>query len=262
MPKKTFAWKNFLEWRNDIEEMIPKGICKELTKKIRGRRENFKYSDDLDFFIKLYSELGDYSILENAFVANFPLRFPFVRMYHCCRPTDTNSYYSKGICVLDSNMANEEFRNLFLNNPLFPEVTKSHIEQAISNRAGSHMRHDYVYFGIDDRFLIKHCSHYLVYGSEYMKGLAAFLNRKLGCNAKSELKKIGKPTVFEVDMPVENINSEEMIELSQFVFSAWSFAIARDRTETGKLDFAIEIDNGFPPELIVGHYHPHLKRAA
>jgi len=28
--------------------------------------------------------------------------------------------------------------------------------------------------------------------------------------------------------------------------------------ETGKVDFAIEIDHNFPPDLIVGHYQPQL----
>lgn len=260
MDTKAFIWKDFIDWRSEIEEMIPQGICKELIESIRKCRQNFRFVDEFNLFKNLYSEFDNYSVLEDAFVTNFPLRFASIRMYHCCRPIDTESYYSKGIRVLDSNETNRRFRDLFLNNPSFPEITEFHIEQAISSMADSYMRHGYVYFAIDDRFLITYCSHYLVYGSEYIQAMAAFLERELKCGAKSELKKVGRPTVFKADMPVGKIRNAEMRELAEDIFPAWAFAIAHDRKETGKVDFSIEIEQGLQPELIVGHYHPDFAR--
>ncbi len=258
MTIKTFIWKDLINWRSEIEEMIPQVVCKEFIESIRECRQKFRYVDELNLFKKLYLEFDNYSVLKDDFVINFPVRFASIRMYHCCRPIDTESYYSKGICVLDSNEANRKFKDLFLNNPSFPEIAESHIEQAISSIADSYMRHGYVYFAIDDRFLITYCSHYLVYGSEYIQALAAFLERELKCGAKSELKKVGRPTVFEVDMPVGKISNVEMRDLAEDIFPAWAFAIAHNRNETGTADFSIEIEQGLQPELIVGHYHPDL----
>ena len=258
MSTKIFIWKNFADWHGIIEEMLLQGSRKKIVERIRKNRECFKYIDDLNLFKTFYSEFGDYSILEDTFVTDFPLRFPFVRMYHCCRPTDTRSYYAKGICVLDLNEANERFRNMFLDNPSCPNINKSHIDNAISSMAGSYKRHGYIYFGLDDRFLITYCNHYLIYGSEYINGLAAFLEKELGCPAKSELKKYGMSTIFEVNIPVKQISSGELRELAQYLLPAWSFAIAHDKNEIGKVDVSIEIDHNLSPELIVGHYHPTL----
>lgn len=260
MGSKIFIWKNLADWRGAIEEIIPQEISKELIEEIRANRENFKYTDDLSCFKGTYLKFGDYSLLEDAFVTYFPARFEFVRMYHCCRPSDTGSYYEKGILPLDSHEAEEKFKSLFIGNPRFPAVTESLIDEAISSMAGSCSRHGHVYFGIDDRFLVRYCSPYLAYGSEYVQCLVAYLERTLGCHAKSELEKMGTPSVFKVNMPVGQLSSGELMELARRALPAWAFAIAHDKNEAGIGDFSIEIEHGLPPQFIAGHYHPVLHR--
>ncbi len=258
MLTKSFIWNDIMNWRSDIEEMIPQEICNDFIEDIRNHRDNFKYFDEIDIFMERYSKFGDYSVLEDNFANNFPLKFPFVRMYHCCRPADISSYYSKGITVLDFDEANERFRKLFNRNPSFPKVTEFHIEQAISFMSAQYLRRGTIYFGLDDRFLTTYCSHYLISGSEYIQGLAAFLSRELNCNAKAELIKTGKPTIFEVDMPIKEIRHEDIRALADDIFPAWAFVIAHDKSETGKVDFSIEINHVLKPEFIIGHFHPNM----
>ena len=249
-----FIWKNLTDWRGTIEEIIPQEISKELIDEIRANQENFSCFKDT------YIKFGDYTLLEDSFVTYFPTQFKFVRMYHSCRPSDTGSYYEKGILPLDSHEAEEKFKSLFMVNPRFPAVTESLVDEAISSMAGSCSRYDHVYFGMDDRYLVEYCSPYLAYGSEYVQCLVAYLERKLGCHTKSELEKTGTPTVFEVNMPVGKFSSGELRELARYVLSAWSFAVAHDKNEVGIVDFSIKIEHGLPPKLIAGHYHPVLDR--
>jgi len=223
-----------MNWHTDIEKMIPQEICNNLIEDIRKHRDNFKYVDELDVLTELCSKFGDYLALQDSFTNNFPLRFSFVRMYHCCRLEDIASYYSKGITVLDCDGANQRFRKLFNRNSSVPEVTESYIEEAISFMSDQNLRHGKVYFGLDDRRLLPpYCSHYLIYGSEYLQGLAAFLSRELNCDAKVELTRTGKPTIFEVDMPIKEIRPEEIRALADDIFPAWAFAIAHNKSETG-----------------------------
>jgi len=135
MNSKVFIWKSFLSWRKEIEEMFPIEDCSKLIQTIQNHRMEIKYTDQLDLFKTLYSDFGVYHDLEDAFVTEFPFRFPFVRMYHCCRPVDTNSYYSEGIRILDTNQANKTFRDLFFTNPRFPQISRSQVDEAINSMA-------------------------------------------------------------------------------------------------------------------------------
>jgi len=252
----AFIWKNLATWQGLIRQIIPDGLKSEIPSEIPKARDSFEYIDDFTHFKKFYSEFADYSLLEDAFLTAFPLSFRFVRMFHCCRPPNTETYYCEGIRVLNSSEANDKFRKHFLGNPRFPRISGHHIDGAISYMADSSTRHGHVYFGLDDRFLIRDAGHYLIYGSEYIQSLATFIEGEVGYDLKSELKEVGKPTIFQVNMPVGKFEIEEIRKLVQNALPAWAYCIAHGRNEPGEIDFAIVIREGLPSEFIVGHYHP------
>jgi hypothetical protein len=117
-------------------------------------------------------------------------------------------------------------------------------------------RHGHVYFGLDDRYLLEYCGHYLNYGSEYLLCFSAFLAKQIGYDLKEELGKLGMPTIFEVNMPIKRFQSAEIEQPAEDALSAWAYCIAHEKSEPGKLDFSIDICNSLPPENIVKHYHP------
>ena len=94
------------------------------------------------------------------------------------------------------------------------------------------------------------------FGSEYVQGLAVHIERETGCDLKSELRQHGKPTVFEVRVPIAAFLEGELCELSYELLQTWAFNIAHCRNQSYELDFGLEIDHGLPPENIIGHYHP------
>ena len=112
-----------------------------------------------------------------------------------------------------------------------------------------------MYFGLDDRFLINHCGHYLIEGSEYLQGFAAFIERKIGGDPKREFRKYGKPTVFELRIPISFVSEGELRGFASELLQTWAYNTAHSRNDPYELDFGIEVDRGVPPDRIMGHYH-------
>lgn len=119
-----------------------------------------------------------------------------LRAYHGCRPANLDSYRKHGIRMLDCTaiiVLTREWLETVPNNegllPLLSDMTE---------RVGPATREGHVYFGLDDRFLVEHCGHYLIYGSEF---LTAGFGRQ-----RQVLTTRGRPTVIEVDVPIGLMN--------------------------------------------------------
>ena len=254
--RKIFIWKDLNTWDTFIRNLMPCGIAEDVIAEIRKKQVLFYYIDDPDALKNIYSGFSDFAALEERFVSSFSACFDFVRMFHCCRPLRVEPYYVQGIRVLTPSEADKHFKDRFLNNPKLPDITESHIDAAINSMASSYTRFGQVYFGLDDRFLIKHCGHYLIYGSEYVQSLASFVGRKLGYGLESQLRQAGTPTVFEVNIPVGLFATGQLEALSDDALPAWAYCMAHGKKQPGERDFSITVDQTLPPKNIVGHYHP------
>ncbi len=238
-----------------VAQVIPAHLRPSLADAIRRRRAEFNYLDDVVCFERLYAEFADYSALIDRFADAFPSSYQFVRMYHCCRPVDTDSYYKHGIRVLDAEFANAKFRDAILGNPRFPAVTLDHLELAFREKRNSCMRNGYVYFGLDDRYLLDHCKDYLQNGSEYAQSLAEIVDRNAGTNVSAYLKETGTPTVFEATIPMETFGGARIRELGPEVLFAWAYDIANGTGEAFHMDLSIELDHDLVPAFVVRHYN-------
>lgn len=163
---------------------------------------------------------------------------------------------SKALGCFDCAEADNQFRQLFLDNPRLPGVTAAHIDAAIKSMKGSYKRNGYVYFGLDDRFLLEFCSHYLNYGSEYLGSLATHIEIDTGHPAKSELIRTGFPTVFVVDVPTAYFTNDDLRELGIAALHAWAYRLLHKKTRIWQIDFSPEISRAIEPKFVVGHYHP------
>lgn len=54
---------------------------------------------------------------------------------------------------------------------------------------------------LDDKFLINHCGHYLIHGSEYLMALTGCLKHQR-LDLTQVLRKIGKPTMIVCDIAI------------------------------------------------------------
>lgn len=254
--QNTFIWKEVSQWGDLVANGVLPYFRGNVVHAIKQNPNRFEFIDDVTCFCEVYSEVGDYGQLQRHLATQLRGIFPMIRMFHCCRPVNIKNYYDNGLLVLDSNKANDDFRATFIDNPEFPEITATLVEGAIEEMAGSYRRHGYIYFGLDDRYLIDNCGHYLIYGSEYIQALATCIERKIKRRVKPILRRRGVPTVLAVDMPTNHFTDNELRTLGEKALCVWAYAIAHNTEESGKIDFAIELGQPLGPGFIRSHYHP------
>ncbi|WP_269632521.1 hypothetical protein [Pelomonas sp. BJYL3] len=185
-------------------------------------------------------------------------KYVAIRAVHGTRTIDINSFYENGLIPLDLNQQQKRAREIFLSGA-FPELSEENLRTAIAS-FGDHQREGRVYFEANEDLLIDLAGHYMLYGSEYLSGLAGHLGyaRKY----QRVLKQHGAPTLFVCDVPLSMLSPGTLLEfagealetLFQELLDGESFIRNRYRGA----GFCIR--QRLPPECIVGHCHPSVKR--
>lgn len=83
-------------------------------------------------------------------------------MYHCCRPIALEEYLRKGICRPSAQRPLEELQARLLAGCSCPAPTEAALKQVIARTAALDVTLGNVSVGLDGRFLVDHCSHYLI----------------------------------------------------------------------------------------------------
>lgn len=253
---RKFEWKEPSTWTDSLLEVIPPKLLSRLVAKVCCHKNDFAYLDDVLAFRDVYSKIGDYLQLAERLPVFLQEAFTFIRMFHCCRPVDAKSYYQDGIRVLTPTETDMRFKKIFLGNPRLPLMTEAHIDTAIELAAKSYGREGRIYFGLDKGFLIKRCGHYLIYGSEYFQCLAGHIESRTGQPVKAELTKIGTPTIFKIDLPIEYVSDQDLCELGEAALHAWAYRIVHPNAAIRDMNYAVNINHDLTSDLIKGHYHP------
>ena len=158
--------------------------------------------------------------------------------------------------MLSADEANDYFKEFCRTRIGVPNISDEDMNAAIDSMADSYGRFGQVYFGLDDRFLIEHCGHYLIYGSEYLQSLCGHLRARIHYDLGFQLKQVGIPTIFQVKISVSQFENHELNALASDAFPAWAYCIAHNKQEPGLLDFAIMVGHALQPKYILSHYHP------
>ena len=253
--ERIFIWKAFSEWRSVLEDMYRDILAPELEAKVRQSATDIKYGDDTETFEKLSGHSID-SMITKEKIDEFRQRYSHIRVYHGCRTTDVQSYYEKGIlpsiALKDVQVA--RFREIFLSGR-FPELTEEMLQQSIETVGP---KSEDLCLVIDDRFIIEYCGHYLIYGSEYLSNLVSQLPIKNIEPYRSELRKIGKPTFFGINL----LNTTEYISdgiiwiLISEMLTRWIYCMAHSSTQSHYFDCTVSLTKPLLAEYIYSHYHP------
>jgi hypothetical protein len=191
---------------------------------------------------------------EIHFTKRLTAHYCHLRAFHGCSPTDVSSYYERGIVPLDPQAAVDSVKSVLLSGQ-YPELTDKQIDEAIAR----HRLYDSdkrVYFGLDDRFLIGHCGHYLLYGSEYRVGIAAELSARIGRDYRRCFKGLGTPTMLVCDIPWRMISEEIHRSLCRTLLAETFRNLLDPSYAPGVIDFGFSIGGVLPPEYIVSHNSP------
>lgn len=145
------------------------------------------------------------AIIEELIQSKIPKSFIFenefthIRAFHGCRPLDIHTYYSHGIQMINKERLLHEtlyrLKDNFVAEKRIIEVFEEHWQsETIEEKS--------IWFTASMKELILTAGHYMIYGSEFIQGIAADLS------IHQLLKNHGIPTIVSVDVPIETIPTE------------------------------------------------------
>lgn len=169
------------------------------------------------------------------------------RCYHGCRTDDAGEYFRRGIRVHNREELEERVRALVAKEKRLRWMLPNLPELMAKFPSGGDEHKCYVVF--DDRFLIKHAAHYLIYGSEWISAV-------LGHGWRDALLERGVPTMIEIDLPIRWVSVGLRVELAKLLLGEWTRRKVNSLSDVFLEDFTFTVHHDLPPETVVGHYHP------
>jgi hypothetical protein len=255
---RVLEWRTFNLWSKQFLEITKDLLNEKVLDKFRAEHAfDGIYSDNIRWLEEIVKsvvpEVADGN-LEGELTRRLMKYYSAVRAFHAGCAQDVSSYYEKGLIPLDTEAAAAAVKSHFLGGD-FPELSESDLDAVIRDTSLETIE-GRVYFNLDERFLIEHCGHYLLYGSEYVVGLATSLCKDRAGDYRKSLKNVGRPTMFICDIPWSLISDGTKSALTQtFVaelFRHLKFPSYRPST----IDFGFSIQHRLPPSQIAGHYYP------
>ncbi|MCK9397150.1 MAG: hypothetical protein M0Q44_16365 [Methylobacter sp.] len=197
-------------------------------------------SDDMSF-------LPDEDVIESL-IDYFKKYYTAIKLFHGCKPIDVGDYYTKGILVQDSE------RLYKLASVIFSDVNEEELRRAFKKTNDQHSEIGSVFFTSNDEVLVKYSGHYLIRGSEFIQALAIEIS-----NSNVNLKKIGVPTIFEVNIPISIFPNEDIKKVICPLVADWGNQLLKNDLEETNADneTCFEIKQSINPSYIVNHYHPN-----
>lgn len=141
-------------------------------------------------------------------IINLYNEYTHIRGYHGCRPISVKEYYKHGIKPIEKSSARQEALDRLCNEWIPKEAVITSFEKAWKELQYPHKS---VWLTYSKAELLESCGHYIIYGSEFICGIAA----ELFC--QSNLKKIGTPTIFCCDIPLKNVPECYFEDISQMI---------------------------------------------
>jgi hypothetical protein len=171
--------------------------------------------------------------------------YTHLRLFHCCRPVELRTYYERGILAMPLDVLAEQFRMIYR------DVCLRHIDAAIASVSWKEEpRADTT---IDLRYLKEHAKHYITHGSETLKAFAVHLPKLDGKDATDRLRTIGRPTVFVIEAPLDEIDYATLEELDKSLKVLVEKGPCEACDDGDMIDFTVSFPNGVPREWIVRH---------
>jgi hypothetical protein len=252
----VFEWKRSSVWRKHIVALAHDILNPAVLDAVKKAGTDRIVSDD-SLWLDRAIRTGGKVLFEDAFLVlakRLSTYYTHIRVYHACRTTDTRFYYLRGLQVLRREELRQMAVRIFVT-PRFPEISEGMIEKAIAD-AWLDKRDERVFVGLDDRYLIRYCGHYLIQGSERLMGLAVRLKPMTGKDYIHVLRNLGTPTMFVCELPFSLITEHEARQLSGIIVERLFEEMLLGKRLDRQLSFTIKSRNDIPPACIKRHYHP------
>lgn len=255
--RRVWHFADLLSWKDDVLELLQPHVDKAVLEEFGRNPPEYIVGDDLTWLDDIVERVTGADVdMQEHLTQRLPSRYDAIRGFHGCRPVDVATYYEKGLLVMDPHRVEQQARDFFLSGA-FPRISAADVEKGIAN-VGRSMREGRVYFEATQSSLEDHCAHYMLYGSEFVTGVAAGLRDLHGRDYRQDLKTIGRPTVLVCDVPLLWLPRRFLYEYAgmavEAVFSSLLDA-AYLHPPPGRTS-GLMLKQALPPEFIVEHYHP------
>jgi len=184
---------------------------------------------------------------------HLPRLYSEVRVFHACRPESLDPYMREGLRPLSALEAEQVARDVFL--AADPRLTEEHLRAAIKELRPDG-RDGHLYAALDDRLFVQDSGHYLIYGSEYVAGLAVQLAQVTGTDYQAWLRRRGTPTIIAAALPVVEIPEHELQQLAAVLCREIAGDPGCEYVESEVMDFTFARRTGIPPDRLRGFTHP------
>ena len=241
---RVFDWRKRRSWLACMRHYAGHLLTSELRLQLEQERpkcrsDNLTWLPDSEYFLTDFEEC----------LTNYYTHF---KGFHGCRPSSLGSYYDKGLLGQNSQLLNDSFREIFSDAP------KQDVENAIEEfTERSQSERGTMWLVGCDNFLITHCGHYLIQGSEYLMALATHLGYSTrGEDYRFRLREYGVPTVLEVDIPGSLVPKPQTFSLAKLILSEWGQVASRRPLNFDNDPPCFVVRNDIPAECLRDHYHP------
>ena len=254
-PSDVWDWQAFGSWRNIVWELIGEIVDVDVRSTFLKRPPEYVVCDDLDWLDNIIFSTHHQFVDSKLFLAEkLEQHFRCFRAAHGTRLVELRSIYQEGLVPLDPTKMQERARSIFLTGE-FPELSSELLGQAFK-AVCTRTREGRVYFEGKETMLVKMCGQYMLYGSEYMLGVAAHLGNYR--DYRQRLKRYGEPTVFVCYVPISLMRFETIMEFAgialEMIFEELLHGegYVPDRWRGA----CFSIDEKLPGSCILGHYRP------
>lgn len=253
----TFTWTDYLSWEKEICELLSEYVDDEVIAYFRLHPPKYVVCDNTSWLDNIVMTVKGFNVdVKHELSLLLTDHYEVFRAFHGCSPLDTATYYDQGIKRLNQSEYNQIAKEHFLSGN-FPEIQESDLLAAIEDMETDN-REGLVFFEAHEKMLLQCCGHYMLYGSEYLLGIAATLSKRDGIDYRRTLKQRGTPTVFVCDIPFKFIGFDTILELSGSIIETLFERILDPdykHPQPGNC-FGFPICHDLPPKYIVDHYHP------
>jgi len=254
----TWEWQAFASWKEEIWTLLAKIVDDGVREAFIKQPPEYVVGDDLSWLDSIIMRVHKCKTDSKTFLTEkIHEKYHSIRAFHGARPNNIDLYYKHGILPLDYGVADAMAREIFVT-PEFPEVTPLQLEKAIQHvREGK--RDGLVFFEANEDLLIERCGHYMLYGSEYLTAVAAWIEGTR--DYRKILKRYGEPTIFVCDVPFDLMGFDTVKQFAGVAIElVFEELLNPEQYCPDRLrDAGFRIKQALPGSCIVGHYHPTIE---
>jgi hypothetical protein len=170
-----------------------------------------------------------------------------VRTYHGCRTDDAGTYFRNGLLVHNREQLQAQARAIIDAHEEL-HYMKPQLDQAIAE-VNNELDHSRAYVVVSDEALLDDSAHYLIHGSEWIMSLFDDFGR-------SVLKRIGAPTLIEIDLPLSVLHSLDRRSFAEDMLQEWTRLACNGQEWVAPINCSFCVVQDVPPTWVVGHSHP------